>query len=660
MNSYNVLLKKYREERNLTIKELSKKVHISRLSLYFYECGYFRPSKKHLEKLENFFNEKISLEGLDAYPAPLVEKSIKMHNDRLFVKRIVFGVLSFLMAASVVTGALLFKESITSGHSKYGTTYTNLREEVKKKGTQGHDIVTGLEYYRITENTDPGESTIIFYKTDSILYINECSYSSTIVDATMGISRVHFIFGGGLGSESNICSYSFGSVDTGTYFTCEFYYNNQVVTSINNLKILVQGHNKIDEQVAISIINQSINEVETSLSTSMSKVLNKTTSFYNDFLPAREKGRTINFALQLSGLILIVVGIVLFFIFLAIFTKLMFIHIKPRLVESLGVDEVKKKKPLPEDVNMNVGIPDAVLVVVGEILGDLSVLLIVGGILVGFLEVLGIINIPASAKGNDYLFFIKVMYFSGVFINHFATLGRHKKPDGILKNIVGNLFLFLIIASIETASAIITSAWDYDLNSIIYQNLPGNIYNIIAIHYLIYLFLFFQPPFLNKKNKIVRGLWHSLSLIPLAFLVVSYIISDSYSLVYGVKENVYIDFWFPSGFLSLSVVTIAFMFTMFGLNIYYEKKYGLRNAQIFTHGDRYTLVENSICAIYIVIIGLVDFLFINNQYGYYLGLGQNYWIFYLLPFVMLCKHSPSLTQTILLGKDDKVISREIS
>ena len=50
------------------------------------------------------------------------------------------------------------------------------------------------------------------------------------------------------------------------------------------------------------------------MSALLSEYLGESTSFVNDFLPAREQGRIINFGLQLAGLALILPGIFAFFI----------------------------------------------------------------------------------------------------------------------------------------------------------------------------------------------------------------------------------------------------------------------------------------------------------------------------------------------------------
>ena len=657
MSSYNVELKKCREREKLPLRGAAKAIGISSLSLYFYEEGYFKPTKKAKKKIEAYYQTKISMEGMDAYPCPTTGEIRKEYNKKkLFIKRLVFGLLSLMMVIFTVTGGILFSKSVNNEEPYYGDTYITLRNIVSLRGSLGHDLVTGLEYYQY-EKSDPSEqATIIFYKTDSLLYFNETSYSVNEYSEE-NVIRYHYIFGGSLGVDSHVCTFSYGNISTGTYFTCQFDYNNEAVKEIYNFVIRVQTQEKIDEAKAVTLINNHIGDMETFLSKELlSDITGKDTSFYNDFIPAREQGRIVNNILQVAGLILIIPSIVLFFVFFFIFTRLMIVNIKPRLVGTTGLVDNNEHRPLPKDINMFIGLPDYVVLLVARTCTILSFILMI----VGFISSIGVFTLPSFFHSEVYLNFLKISLLAGIFLNHFIVLGRHKKPDALLKKIIYNLYIFLLLATMETAIIGITNAWGYDFSSLIYQYLPGNVFQVIAVQYIVYLFLFFQPPFFNKKSKFVRVLWHSLSLIPLGFLIASYFISNSYMLVYGVKENLYINFWFPNGFLPLSIISTLFMYTVFGFSLYNEKKYGVRNSQIYSYGDRYTLIENLICVFYIILVGCLDLIFYHNQYAYYLGLGYNQWILTLIPFIILCKYSPNKKQTVLLNEEIKELSRSLS
>lgn len=646
MTSYNVQLSLLRKKRNLSLKEAAKQIGISRFVLYLYENGYFRPSKAALKNIEEFYQEKISFEGESAYPAPLKEKAIKEKKESFLIKRIVFGTLSLFTLLSVITGIILFNKSVNNKTSYYGETYNEMKAKVEDHGEVGHDLVTALTYHYIDSYDAPNYASIIYYQTNNILYFNEAIYSTTYLTSDYGVVRYHFKFGSNLSVNSNVCEFHFGSWSLGIYATCNFTYTGEKIDKVNNYNLQLAASEKIEEQEVVDIINNKIDDVEQTFSKILSAELEKDTSFYHDFLPAREKGRKVNFALQIAALLLILPGVVAFFIFFGLFVKAMIANIKPRLVTSETNKGLNKSETLPKDLRINFGIPDMFIIIISKFLQY-------GSIIIMLLSIIGKVGLPLPAfmSNANFVSFLRVAFLAGIFLEHFTMIGRIKKATTLFQTIVLNLGLFLFIATIETTVILITNAWGYDFATFIVKFIPSNVYQVVAVHYLIFLFLFFQPPFLNKRKKYVRVIWHSLSLIPLGFLIAIYFLSNSYMLTYGVENNIFIDFWFPNGFLALSIVCVLFMYITFAVRIHYERKFGQSKAQSFFYGDRYTLIENAICCILIIIVGAIDFVFANNQYAYYLGLGSNYWIFAMIPFIILCKYSPN-NQQIFVFKEE--------
>lgn len=653
MTSYNVQLSLLRKKRNLSLKEAAKQIGISRFVLYLYENGYFRPSKNALKNIEEFYQEKISFEGESAYPAPLKEKAIKEKKESFFIKRIVFGALSFFTLLSVITGIILFNKSVNNKTSYYGETYNQMKAKVEDHGEVGHDLVTALTYHYIDSYNAPNYATIIYYETNNILYFNEAIYSTTYLTSDYGVVRYHFKFGSNLSVNSNVCEFHFGSWSLGIYATCNFTYTGEKIDKVDNYNLQLAASEKIEEQQVVNIINDRIDDVEQAFSTLLSAELGQDTSFYHDFLPAREKGRKINFALQIAALLLILPGVVAFFIFFGIFVKAMIANIKPRLVTSETNKGLNKSETLPKDLRINFGIPDIFIIIIAKFLQF-------GSVLVMLLSVIGKVGLPLPAfmSNANFISSLRIAFLAGIFLEHFIMIGRIKKATTLFQTIILNLGLFLFIATIETTVISITNAWGYDFATFIVKFIPSNVYQVVAVHYLIFLFLFFQPPFLNKRKKYVRVIWHCLSLIPLGFLIAIYFLSNSYMLTYGVEDNIFIDFWFPNGFLALSVVCVLFMYITFAVRIHYERKFGQSKAQSFFYGDRYTLIENAICCILIIIVGAIDFIFANNQYAYYLGLGSNYWIFAMIPFIILCKYSPNNQQIFVFKEELEIPLRE--
>lgn len=641
MQHYNTKLKQLRDEKGLSLKEASKAIGIFYFQLYLYENGYFHPSKRALKKIEKFYGTKISLEGESSYPAPT--RGIQKENKRLTKnKRIAYATMVGISLIAVLFGSLMFSSSVNNVNSFYGPTYNEMREKVKQDGETGHDLVTNLPYHYVNDLIGGENASIVFYDTDNILFINECTYTTNAAPADMKIGRVYYNFGSNLGVSSYLCKYTYASSAYGLYFSCNFIYEGKEITEVQDLSLLTPAETELTNDLLLTLINFRLSDAVDKFSALLTKELGREVDFYTEFLADREKGRVINYDLQIAGLISLILGILSFFLFLEFLVRDFAIHFKPRLV-SADFDNSKgeEHEPLPNDISLRVGIPDISLIIGAKVVQFTALLLL-------FLSLLGVVGLPLPSifSNADFLNILRIVWLGAIILVHFVMIGRIKKASTLFRAIAYNLFLFLFIATIETVLIAVTNAWGYDLASLIYSYVPSNVFQVVAVHYLIFLFLFFQPPFLLKGGKKARIIWHSLSIIPLGYLVTSYFISNSYNLIYGVKENIFVNFWFPNGFIALSIIAVLFMYATFFVRLFFEKKYGKIKSQLYFFGDRYLLIENSICVLIIIAVALIDLAFVGNQYAYYCGLGTNLWILALIPFAFLTKFSPNNQEII--------------
>lgn len=642
MNHYNVRLKELRKQRGLSIKEAAKKIGILPFVLSLYENGYFRPGKKATKKIESFYGAPIPLEGISAYPIPSREE--RPPRKKLSkTKHIVFGSLLIASIAFIALGASLFSGSIKNDGSFYGETYSQMREKVNEKGAVGYDLITGLKYHYV-EYVDWAERALMsFYETDNILYFNEATFTVSLITEEYGHARFHYAIGSNLGVNSYRCTFTYSGFSKDMFFSCDFAFAGaETITNIDKLTILAPGEIEVNNETALLLVNKSIGDVNALFDRLLTESLGKETSFYRDFLPDREKGRSTNFNLQITGIIFLLVGIVATFAFLEIVVKDIVRHIKPRLIKATFKNGDGPEMALPEDITNHIGIPDTITMIIAKVCQF-------GALFITLLSLLGsMLPLPPVLSDSLFLEIVKKVWLGGIILGHIVTLGRVRKANVLFGAVVHNLFLFLLVATLETVAISITTAWGYNIANLIYSYIPGNVFQIVAVHYLIFLFLFFQPSFLEKKGRFARVLWHSLSVIPLGFLVASYVISNSYLLIYGVKENIFVNFWFPNGIVVLSLVVVIYMYALFFLRLGIEKRFGLYKAQIYFYGDRYNLIENMICSAAIIVIAVIDIGFAGNQYAFYLGLGFNLWILALIPFVMLNKNTPNNLEIINL------------
>ena len=656
-NSYNQQLVEIRREKNLTLKEAAKGIGISSLRLFLIENGYFRARKKVLEKIESFYQRKIDYSNNNEYPGPFpayVDKKEKSKKKRL----IATGIISAISVIFIIIGSALFVSSVRNKDTSYGATYVEARKKAFEEGGSGRDLVTDLEYYYLEDASYPfGKSSICFYKTNSILYFNNATFSnnisSTSLPSELGMSRYHYQFGGGLNQSSYICAFTYGSYDAGLFFSCEAVYENKPITKVRNLNIITKGSVEITNELAVKIINVAINDAVNAFTSILSTNLGKPVNFYNDFLPAREKGRINNFVRQVMGLSLLIPSLIVL-LFSAYLLVISFIKSRKSFLLPLEDESVKneKNKPLPKDINVPFGIPDFVILKASDIIGWASFILLIFCTVGKY-----IFPLPDFLTNTNFLSFLGICYSFTPFLTQLILFGSIKKEQTLFYALAKHLFVFLAIATFETTLIGITDTWGYDFADIVYNFIPGHIYLVTTLNYVLFLFLFFKPSFIRDKKPYRTVLWRLLSLIPLGIIIAVIIVGNYYELFYGVKRNIYVLFWCSNSKVELSLLTVLFIYASFFIKLYFQQKYGLSKAHLFYNGNRYIMINNIVCCSIIVLVAIFDLFFKNTEYGYYLGLGDNLWILALIPFIIFCLHGPNTVE--IAHTDDAVIERHI-
>lgn len=308
----------------------------------------------------------------------------------------------------------------------------------------------------------------------------------------------------------------------------------------------------------------------------------------------------------------------------------------------------ERNKPLPKDIHMGFGVPDFLILKFSDIVGWLSFILLIFCALGKFF-----LPLPAFLTSNGFLTFLGICYSFTPYLTQLILFGSIKKEQTLFYALAKHFFVYLAIATFETTLIGITDTWGYDFSDIVYNFIPGHIYLVTALNYLLYLFLFFIPSFIKNKQPYKTVLWRLLSLIPLGIIIAVIIVGNSYELFYGVKKNIYVLFWFSNSKVMLSLVSVIFIYVAFFIKLYYQKKYGLHKAREFYNGNRYIMINNIVCCSIVVLVTILDLFFIDTEIGYYLGLGNNMWILALIPFIIFCLHGPN-TIEIAHTEDDTI------
>ncbi len=644
---YNAKLFDLRMAKGLSRRDAAKQIGIPTLALTLYERGTFKPIKRHLAKLEAFYGEHISMEGEDSYPVPLHEPKKRGNLKQLKIARRGNGILAIAMLVVSIVGGTLFTVSIKSSNDLFGETYKSLAIKAKTDGSIGRDVVTSTGYHALIdqETTDgDGQCMLVFYDTDSILYFNKNTFTIDNFDDALKGFKCSYTFGSNLGTNSYYCDFFYTTYLDNESATCRFLYHGEPVTGVSNLSVITDVGNLIDEAFMVEKVNDLLPNALFAMDDFISEQLGRKVSFYRDFLPAREQGRQRHFALQSVGIVSLFVGIPLFYVFLTVFlfaaTKRYREQAKPH------AEPLRKEgeETLRTDIHMPIGISHRAL----------TIACILAIAVTFFLRSLGLfakLGLGPSFLANSTLNTVaSTISIGALFLIHIVALVGSKNPRNIRVLCILDAELFLLLASFETALFLVLRAWHYNFESLIGNFIPFNFGGLFFCLTLAAFFLFSVPRFLakSKRRKNARILWHALAVFPLALLFVFQRIGASYSIDYGVKANIYVKIWFPTGYLLLFSALALYLVLAFFYRVWCERHYGKSFAQIYFYGDRYALIEAAIAATCMVVAAIIDVSLAGNQYAYYLGIGSNYWFFVLAAIVPLIRLEPLYQESVSL------------
>ncbi len=637
---YNAQLIELRNNKGLSIKEAAKGIGILPVTLSLYERGIFKPRKKILEKINNFYNHEIVLEGEDSYPIPIQQKKKNVSRKALLRRRIIFGVIAFLSAVSAVTGGIVFSQSVNNPSSYYGKVYNDLHTITDKQGDIAHEVVTGLEYRNLHTSNDDGEViSVVYYRENSLLYFNRVDlYNLDYIDGN--IVKHTFQFGSNLGVSSYQGTYVFSSYIGAQYASCNFTFKDQEVTKISNLYLNKGAEGEVDEEFMLGNITTELPYVFERISNFMTLKLFKDVDFYDDFLAAREQGRVVNFDMQRYGITFLILGITFFFLFTLFFIRTFLFEYDVRHPEPQESQKDTSRRTLPTDISVPVGIPHRLGAYLFRSFALVSVLFVIMSVLAS----VGIL--PGFFADKTFAKAVKYINISFLVLFHLTIYLSTKNARGLGKIVLSDAYVYFFVASLETALFVVLDAWGYEFSTIADSYIPINYLGLFFCLSLTSLFLFTYPKFIAKQGKIGRAVWHSLAIFPIAALVVLQRVGLSYLLDYGVSKNIYVTIWFPKGYFILFMAVAAYLVATFFFRLYNEMHFSTKKAHIYFYGDKYALIETSILSICLIIGGIIDISLLNSQYASYMGIGGNYWYFILAILVFFIKIEPNYQESI--------------
>ena len=625
--TFNQQLHSLRLSQGLSRKEAAKAMGLTRLRLFLYEKGYFRPRGKAKEKIESYYGTTLDFEKENDYPS-----AINDENKPVFARKkrvVAYGIVTFAMAAILAVGTTMFVRSTKNDASLYGESYAALYQVARDSGKAGTEIVTNAPYHYV-QAEDNNYASILFYDSSSFLHFNECRYAVNVyfIDhPELGWGRLDYRFGGDLASPSRRCYFTYGNTDYGSVLSCDALYDGQPVERVEHFKVHVAGNGNFDEETVKWLFNYYIGDAVFALDKILQRYFGENVSFMNHFVKDREQGRTVAFTLQLVGLSLLVVGLLGLFAGLSLlaYSLLRRLHLRQ------AVEVVSPRRELPKDFHIPVAIPDFLLLGLVRALFVVSLLFLA----ISFLGKVGVGLAPVFYDAT-FLSVLRTAFMVTPFLWLLFVCRCSDDGGKILSEMTKSFLVFFFLAGMETMLIAVTNAWGYDFSALVYDYVPGSVFQVVALLFLIHFFLAFTPRFLQGRGTRAVVLWRLLSLLPLGLLAASVIVSNAHNLFYDVPQNIFISFWFPSSVLPATMASVFLIYGSFFLRLCFKRRYG----PFYLNGDRFALWDNLLSVLVLLLVYGFIILLRGNEYAYYLGLVNGEWMLTLVPFFLLCKSAP--------------------
>lgn len=641
--SQNLILYNLRKNSKYKLGTVAKETKVPRILLYLYERGYIFPIKKHLESLARFYKvDVIRFEDNLRYPTEIFDSGSKFYSKLIkFLTSFKFFILSLCL--SIVFAGLAFTglglTNYGDNHVKdfYSNDVLNLYNYVGTNGSVESNII---ELSVIQYTAQDGNSLEIGIPTD----VREYNYA--LIHSSIAGTNEGYVFSF-IQNIVNRFSYAF------------FIYESDGVT----LKYNVMGEFNAQDEMAIVSLSDG-NDKEIKDETVISDVLKIANSSFiiakTDFaewvesLPTStvnkdlyktikdmHKGNEIKAFYVNTGTKFVLSFTILAsccaFITLASLGGYL---LRKRNEKLIGLSTIKedyvceKPRSLKPNWKFFPFLPEFILryLALGLILASSMYLFLTALKFTNNISIEGIIT--ALPDALEYYKLIPFIPIATVLLFFTKTEIMQSKKT-IMLQIMSFAFIGIVYYIIE---CLITYSF-YRMGNIYLSSmfsllpmlLPGNLFWGLSCFSLILMFLFTTPKFKNK-NSVVW--WRLLVLIPIMYLVFSYLYSVGISLWGWTKWPDYLANLLYRKQLICTVFAICYPLFIYFYRIYIRKHYSEKDAALYFCGNKYIFIKNLAAATIIALLVLVNFLMKGNEYAKTLDLNKSYYIAITIPFIL--------------------------
>ncbi len=626
--NYNTSINEYliflRKSSNLSIKELSKKLKLNRLTIFNLERGYYKINERQKKKYINYFSlENDIFDKLNEIPesVSVEEKSL----NHFFKSKIVFLVSLLISLITLITSITCYnvrQYKFQNPRNFVTSEYYNLYDKVSEASTicDNHMEVYGAltgdiflmrtdinyydEYYTYTKNDLSVYNNLYFAMSNSKSII--FSIYSTINDNTNDKTiTVKLNYRGGInsglkGTLSITDNTTYSSIDSNLFYSTN--------------KGLYLAKSKGEKyQNSLDTLDTYQDLLLESLDYYFKANTNYSTlEFLNIVLPSIS-----NFSIS---------TVVLFYVYLI--SALISVASIFTLLSSI-VSYISSIKTYTTNIYNNDDIKDKLSITKNKWKSPI--------IKEGYIKIIGVILLTISSFS---LLFYYTKYLNRLDFNIYLESDVLKKITNVTR--IGSIALVAVTCKTytkdiyslrKTSLFLVFGLWFYFLeyfflkrafesNVLIYMfksYIPTNFFLAVFLLLLLSLFLFSTPKFIDSKKKLY--IFRSLSLIPVILFIVSYTLKtlDMKALIDLPLE---IELIIPQKTLGVELFGVLYLYSMFVYELIIKKKHSIGYLNQYKYTNKYYWVSNLIICILLLFITLIEYIPFFSQELSYVGVGK--------------------------------------
>ena len=648
MLTYNSFLYTKRMGLNLSRGKMAKILKISPFHYSMIEKGYFKPSKKLIERISLAFevDYKKYATHESSYPVELPEKK-KNVIVSFFYKvlghiafKIFFGVMSVLSIGFMIFG--FCQSYYVSSHQEqyFPENYVTFMESLRINGTihfSAVNKITRPEYYSYVNDTGNQKSKYISIIGDyedltnlkfTATYRNEVG--RTVYSVVPGVLND--------GDVSYVITASFSKYEEPLSWTSTFaltnngYFCNMIeLVKQDGSKELIYDTNPQYVELK-TVLAEHIEELKDEFSSVIeekdptfgSGQANKFIYLSKLYLEGQEKltvPQGLAFFGRYIGIVLSGVNIFVF-IFAMLYGTHKGVEKNYRPVEmEVPVDPIHRMKT---DIRISPFVPETLLEIIGIFLvfiGSFRLIYYASGFVTGQAGM-----VMASSNGSGLM----QIFMVGMFLLYFIDFDIFMDDKRVFRNIFLYTIVFFCLYGLE--NLLFRSVNDGSVVGQLFQMIKmPNMFGSIACYYLIMFFLFYTPKRIKKKVTLV--LYRCCSIIPVIIIFVSWYLYNGYNVLFDADWPLELRNVFNGEKIPFSILAVSYLFGLFFLRLFFEKRFGKERATIFFNGNKFLWIKNIMVSLIVLSIGIVEFVLKSNPTAHKLGLGLYSNILLLIPML---------------------------